>query len=58
MCVGTFALPIDFELTGEKVHDLKIAPGFIDKLPPGDYLIADKGRGFNFEVQRSMKFWF
>ena len=43
MCVGAFVLPIDFELTGEEVHDVKIAPGFIDKLPPGDYLIADKG---------------
>jgi transposase len=26
-------LPIDFEITGGEVHDCKIAPEFIEKLP-------------------------
>ena len=43
MCADAFGLPIDFELTGGEVHDVKAAPGFIDRLPTGGYVIADKG---------------
>jgi len=43
MAVDGFGLPIEFEITGGEVHDCKIAPELIDKLPASDYLIADKG---------------
>ena len=43
MCTDAFGLPIDFELTGGEVHDVKVAPEFIDRLPTGGYVIADKG---------------
>nr|VFJ95967.1 MAG: Transposase [Candidatus Kentron sp. H] len=43
MCADAFGLPIDFELTGGEVHDVKAAPEFIDRLPTGGYVIADKG---------------
>lgn len=35
--------PIDFEVTGGEVHDVKVAPELVAKLPPSEYLIADKG---------------
>lgn len=43
MAVDGFGLPIDFLITGGEVHDCKAAPEFIEKLPPSDYKIADKG---------------
>jgi len=43
MAVESFGLPIAFEITGGEVHDCKIAPEFIEKLPPSNYKIADKG---------------
>jgi transposase len=43
MVVDGFGLPIEFEITGGEVHDCKIAPELIDKLPVSDYVIADKG---------------
>jgi transposase len=43
MVVDGFGLPIEFEITGGEVHDSKIAPELIDKLPVSDYMIADKG---------------
>jgi transposase len=43
MAVEACGLPIDFEITGGEVHDCKIAPEFIAKLPASDYTIADKG---------------
>nr|VFK62679.1 MAG: Transposase [Candidatus Kentron sp. TC] len=43
MCADSFGLPIDFELTGGEVHDAKVAPGLIDRLPTGGYVVADKG---------------
>jgi len=43
MAVDGFGLPIEFELTGGEVHDCKVAPELIEKLPVSDYLIADKG---------------
>lgn len=36
-------MPLEFELTGGEVHDCKVAPGFIEKLPVSEYTIADKG---------------
>ncbi|CAM4482532.1 MAG: IS5 family transposase ISPa67 [Legionella sp.] len=38
MAVDAHGLPIDFEITGGEVHDCKVAPEFIEKLP-----VADKG---------------
>lgn len=43
MAVDGFGLPIEFEITGGEVHDCKIAPELINKLPVSDYVIADKG---------------
>jgi transposase len=43
MAVDGFGLPIAFEITGGEVHDCKIAPELIDKLPVSNYVIADKG---------------
>ena len=43
MATDSFGLPIEFELTGGEVHDCKIAPMVIEKLPSAKYTIADKG---------------
>ena len=43
MAVDAYGLPIEFELTGGEVHDCKVAPDFVEKLPASDYIIADKG---------------
>jgi len=43
MVVESCGFPIAFEITGGEVHDCKIAPDFIEKLPCSDYVIADKG---------------
>ena len=43
MAVDACGLPIEFELTGGEVHDCKVAPEFIEKLPISEYIIADKG---------------
>jgi transposase len=43
MAVDGFGLPIEFEITGGEVHDCKIAPEFVLKLPTADYIIGDKG---------------
>tara|TARA_Y100001968_G_C19419006_1_gene750650 strand:- start:998 stop:1747 length:750 start_codon:yes stop_codon:yes gene_type:complete len=43
MAVDSHGLPIDFDITGGEVHDCKIAPEFIEKLPVADFTIADKG---------------
>lgn len=36
-------MPVDFEITGGEVHDCKVAPVIIEKLPLADYIMADKG---------------
>jgi len=43
MVVDAHGLPIDFQITGGEVHDCKVAPEFIEKLPFSEYTIADKG---------------
>lgn len=43
IAVDGYGLPISFELTGGEVHDCKIAPEFVAKLPVSNYTIADKG---------------
>lgn len=43
MAVDAHGLPIGFEITGGEVHDCKIAPEFIEKLPNAAFTIADKG---------------
>ncbi len=43
LAVDSSGNPIDFEITGGEVHDAKVAPELIAKLPPSEYLIADKG---------------
>ncbi|VEB34456.1 transposase [Legionella sainthelensi] len=42
MAVDAHGLPIDFEITGGEVHDCKVVPEFIEKLPAAGP-IADKG---------------
>ena len=41
MAVDAHGLPIDFEITGGEVHDCKIAPEFIEKLPNAEHTVAD-----------------
>ena len=43
MAVDACGFPIAFEITGGEVHDCKVAPEFILKLPTADYTIADRG---------------
>lgn len=43
MAVDAHGLPIDFEITGGEVHDCKVAPEFIEKLPAAEFTVADKG---------------
>ena len=43
MAVDAHGLPIDFEITGGEVHDCKVAPEFIEKLPGAHVTVADKG---------------
>lgn len=43
MAVDGFGLPLEFELTAGEVHDCKVAPELIKKLPISEYIIADKG---------------
>ena len=45
MAVDSTGLPINFEITSGDVHDVKVALGFIEKLPRSKYVIADKGYG-------------
>lgn len=52
MAVDAYGLPIDFEITGGEVHDCKVAPEFVAKLPAADYIIADKG--YDSEVLREI----
>ncbi len=41
MAVDACGLPIEFELTGGEVHDCKVAPEFIEKLPISEYIIGN-----------------
>lgn len=50
LAVDSSGNPIDFEITGGEVHDSKVAPDLIAKLPPSDFLIAD--RGYDSEALR------
>lgn len=43
LAVDAFGLPIEFELTGGQVHDVKVAPTIVDALPQLENFIADKG---------------
>lgn len=43
LAVDSMGLPIDFEITGGEVHDAKIGPKLVEKLPRSDFVIADKG---------------
>ena len=52
MAVDACGLPIEFELTGGEVHDCKVAPEFIEKLPVSKYTIAD--RGYDSEYLRQL----
>ena len=51
LTVDSYGLPIDFEITGGQVNDIKVAPELIDRLPLGQALIADKG--YDSEVLRN-----
>ena len=41
--VDAHGLPVDFEITGGQVNDIKVAPEVIDRLAVGEAIIADKG---------------
>ena len=43
MAVDAFGLPIVFKLSGAQVNGCTVAPEWIDELPPGGAVIADKG---------------
>jgi transposase len=43
LVVDSSGNPIDFEITGGEVHDAKVAPELIAKIPHADFVIADKG---------------
>lgn len=43
LAVDAFGLPIEFELTGGQVHDVKVAPTIVEALPELENFIADKG---------------
>lgn len=43
LVVDSYGLPIDFEITGGQVNDIKVAPELVDRLPLGEVVIADKG---------------
>ncbi len=43
LAVDSSGNPIEVEITGGEVHDVKVAPELVEKLPKSDYTIADKG---------------
>ena len=43
LVTDAYGLPIVFDITGGQVHDVKAAPGLVDLLPQGQYVITDKG---------------
>jgi transposase len=43
LAVDACGMPIEFELTGGQVHDVKMAPTIVDALPELENFIADKG---------------
>lgn len=43
MPIDACGLPLDFKITGGELHDCKVAPKFIEKLPAAGHTIADKG---------------
>ena len=43
MIVESYGLPLEFELTGGEVHDVKIAPALLQRVSIGRHIIADRG---------------
>jgi transposase len=43
LAVDSSGNPIEFEITGGQVHDVKVAPIIVARLPKSEYTIADKG---------------
>lgn len=43
MVVDSHGNPIDFEITGGQVHDIKMATELIERTPQSTYTLADKG---------------
>jgi hypothetical protein len=43
MAVNSSGFPIEFDITGGKVHGSKAAPNLLIKRPDTDYVIPDKG---------------
>jgi transposase len=43
MAADAHGNPIDFEVTGGEVHDVRAAPEVISKVKTAEHLIADKG---------------
>jgi transposase len=43
IAADAYGHPIDFEITGGEVHDIKIADKLIEKVGSAEHFIADKG---------------
>lgn len=52
MIVDSYGLPLEFELTGGEVHDVKIAPALLQRVSIARHIIAD--RGYDSEAIRSI----
>lgn len=42
-CTDAHGNPIDFEITGGEVHDVKVAPKIISKIETAEHIVGDKG---------------
>jgi IS5 family transposase len=51
LAVDSYDLAIEFIITGDDVHDSKVANELIELLPQGDFVIANKG--YNSEAIRN-----
>jgi len=43
LAVDSYGLPIEFIVTGGDVHDSRVANELVERLPHGEYVVADKG---------------
>ena len=43
MVTDSSGWPILFDIPGGQVNEVKVAPGLVEDLPQGEYVIADKG---------------
>ncbi|CDM90906.1 transposase (fragment) [Xenorhabdus bovienii] len=43
LAVDSYGLPVHFEFSGGQTHDIVHAESFVEKSPPSDFVIVDKG---------------